>query len=71
MKVKVRRFNDSAYNAATAIYNDSEVNNVDDFYEEFTGEIVDSDVRYGNFLICRDDNGKFERVSYNNCTRID
>lgn len=65
MKVRVRRFKDKAYQAATLLYPKEVL--PDDFWEEFTGEVVGTDVEHNMFLICRDDNGKFEKVKCYDC----
>lgn len=65
MKVKVRKFRDAAYHAALDIY--KEEVHINDFWEEFTGEIIATDVEHNMFLICRDDNGKFEKVKCYDC----
>lgn len=69
MRVKVRKFKDAAYHAALFIYPD-EVND-NDFWEEFTGEVVGTDVQNNTFLICRNDNGKFEKVKCYDCCKLD
>lgn len=67
MKVRVRRFKDKAYQAATLLYPKEIL--PDDFWEEFTGEIIGIDVSTNKIMVCRDDTGKFETVNSFECIK--
>lgn len=67
MRLKVRQFRDKAYHLAVDIY--QEKVDIEDFWEEFTGEVIGVDINTSKAMICRDDTGKLEIVSTSDCIK--